>query len=99
MSGFSRLAQSLNRQISICRGFWRSKIFDYLLSWKVLIYILEKSELAQSSVLADPRSTATPSLNNNQNVGLEVLETLECLDSLDYVLSAGGPERAGRLLQ
>ena len=31
--------------------------------------------------------------------GLEVLETREWLDSLDYVLSQGGPERAGRLLQ
>jgi len=31
--------------------------------------------------------------------GLEVLETREWLDSLDYVLAKGGPERAGRLLQ
>ncbi len=31
--------------------------------------------------------------------GLEVVETREWLDSLDYVLSSGGPERAGRLLQ
>jgi pyruvate dehydrogenase E1 component len=31
--------------------------------------------------------------------GIEVLETREWLDSLDYVLSHGGPERAGRLLQ
>ena len=31
--------------------------------------------------------------------GLEVLETREWVDSLDYVLSKGGPERAGRLLQ
>jgi len=31
--------------------------------------------------------------------GLEVLETREWIDSLDYVLSSGGPERAGRLLQ
>ncbi len=31
--------------------------------------------------------------------GSEVLETREWLDSLDYVLSKGGPERAGRLLQ
>ena len=31
--------------------------------------------------------------------GVEVLETREWLDSLDYVLSQGGPERAGRLLQ
>ena len=34
-----------------------------------------------------------------ETVGLEVLETREWLDSLDYVLSKGGPERAGRLLQ
>jgi pyruvate dehydrogenase E1 component len=31
--------------------------------------------------------------------GLEVIETREWLDSLDYVLAKGGPERAGRLLQ
>jgi len=31
--------------------------------------------------------------------GIEVLETREWLDSLDYVLTKGGPERAGRLLQ
>ena len=31
--------------------------------------------------------------------GLEVVETREWLDSLDYVLSKGGAERAGRLLQ
>jgi pyruvate dehydrogenase E1 component len=31
--------------------------------------------------------------------GLEVLETREWVDSLDYVLSEGGPNRAGRLLQ
>ena len=34
-----------------------------------------------------------------QTDGLEVLETREWLDSLDYVLSKGGPDRAGRLLQ
>src|ERR1700738_1477460 len=34
-----------------------------------------------------------------QTNGIEVLETREWLDSLDYVLSEGGPERAGRLLQ
>ena len=34
-----------------------------------------------------------------QSNGSEVLETREWIDSLDYVLSAGGPERAGRLLQ
>ena len=31
--------------------------------------------------------------------GLDVLETREWVDSLDYVLDKGGPERAGRLLQ
>ena len=31
--------------------------------------------------------------------GIEVLETREWLDSLDYVLSRGGADRAGRLLQ
>src|ERR1700756_3433805 len=34
-----------------------------------------------------------------QTDGLEVLETREWLDSLDYVLSKGGPDRAGRLIQ
>ena len=34
-----------------------------------------------------------------QTDGLEVLETREWLDSLDYVLERQGPERAGRLLQ
>ena len=36
---------------------------------------------------------------DQQTNGLEVLETREWLDSLDYVLSQGGPDRAGRLLQ
>jgi len=31
--------------------------------------------------------------------GQEVLETREWVDSLDYVLSKGGPVRAGRLIQ
>src|ERR1700678_480481 len=34
-----------------------------------------------------------------QTNGIEVLETREWLDSLDYVLSQGGPERASRLLK
>jgi len=41
-------------------------------------------------------------VNNRENteaLGLEVLETREWLDSLDYVLEHYGPERAGRLLQ
>src|SRR2546429_9482092 len=38
-------------------------------------------------------------LAEKQADGLEVVETREWLDSLDYVLSKGGAERAGRLLQ
>ncbi len=41
-------------------------------------------------------------MNNRENpeaLGLEVVETREWLDSLDYVLENEGPERAGRLLQ
>src|SRR5256885_8142865 len=38
-------------------------------------------------------------LAEKQTDGLEVLETREWLDSLDYVLSKGGADRAGRLLQ
>jgi pyruvate dehydrogenase E1 component len=41
-------------------------------------------------------------VNNRESteaLGLEVLETREWLDSLDYVLDHYGPERAGRLLQ
>src|SRR5690349_24540758 len=57
---------------------------------------LEKSELAQTPVLAEPQPTTAGSRNND---GPEVLETREWLDSLDYVLSKGGAERAGRLLQ
>ncbi|MBV8477003.1 MAG: pyruvate dehydrogenase (acetyl-transferring), homodimeric type [Acidobacteria bacterium] len=34
-----------------------------------------------------------------QTNGLEVLETREWIDSLDYVLTQGGADRAGRLLQ
>ncbi len=35
----------------------------------------------------------------SEQAGQEVLETREWLDSLDWVLAKGGPERAGRLLQ
>ena len=52
--------------------------------------------MAQTPVLQEPQQTAAASRNND---GLEVLETREWLDSLDYVLARGGPERAGRLLQ
>ncbi|MCU1299034.1 MAG: 2-oxo-acid dehydrogenase component, homodimeric type, partial [Acidobacteriaceae bacterium] len=45
----------------------------------------------------DVAETFTPSETHSN--GSEVLETREWLDSLDYVLSKGGPERAGRLLQ
>jgi pyruvate dehydrogenase E1 component len=38
-------------------------------------------------------------LAHTETDGLEVLETREWVDSLDYVLSKGGPNRAGRLLQ
>jgi pyruvate dehydrogenase E1 component len=57
---------------------------------------VEKADLAQTPVLAEPQQASTASRNND---GLEVLETREWLDSLDYVLSRGGPESAGRLLQ
>jgi pyruvate dehydrogenase E1 component len=45
------------------------------------------------TLIAEPRGVDASS------DGSEVLETREWLDSLDYVLSTGGPERAGRLLQ
>jgi pyruvate dehydrogenase E1 component len=50
------------------------------------------------SYTADPR-TAEVHGNGSSSNGSEVLETREWLDSLDYVLAKGGPERAGRLLQ
>ena len=37
--------------------------------------------------------------NSEKTNGLEVLETREWIDSLDYVLETSGAERAGRLLQ
>src|SRR6201987_2138092 len=40
-----------------------------------------------------------PDVAQTETDGLEVLETREWVDSLDYVLSKGGPNRAGRLLQ
>src|SRR5450432_684553 len=51
---------------------------------------MEKTDVAETYKLAETH----PSSN-----GSEVLETREWLDSLDYVLAKGGPERAGRLLQ
>ena len=41
-------------------------------------------------------STAETRMPETHSNGSEVLETREWLDSLDYVLSQGGPERAGR---
>lgn len=38
-------------------------------------------------------------MSETQTDGSEVLETREWLDSLDYVLSRGGADRAGRLIQ
>ena len=58
----------------------------------------EIAALAQTPVLEELQQKPQASQNNN-NDGLEVLETREWLDSLDYVLSRGGAERAGRLLQ
>src|ERR1700732_1659176 len=40
-----------------------------------------------------------PNVAQTETDGQEVLETREWVDSLDYVLSQGGPVRAGRLLQ
>src|SRR5437762_13172669 len=46
-----------------------------------------------------PTTGRSADVPETQTDGLEVLETREWLDSLDYVLSHGGPERAGRLIQ
>src|SRR5258708_6333761 len=73
-----------------------SRNLQNLLSWEVPINRVEKADLAQTPVLAEPQQPAAASRNND---GLEMLETREWLDSLDYVLARGGPERAGRLLQ
>ena len=53
--------------------------------------------MAQTPVLEEAQQSRANANGNND--GLEVLETREWLDSLDYVLAKGGPERAGRLLQ
>jgi len=52
--------------------------------------------LAQTPFVEALQKATTESRNGD---GMEVLETREWLDSLDYVLAKGGPERAGRLLQ
>src|SRR5260221_12717443 len=57
-------------------------------------YSAEKAELAQTPTLEDQKASAS-----RNGDGLEVLETREWLDSLDYVLAKGGAERAGPLLQ
>jgi len=57
---------------------------------------VEKADLAQTPVIPEPQPASATPRNND---GLEVLETREWMDSLDYVLSRGGPVRAGRLLQ
>jgi pyruvate dehydrogenase E1 component len=57
----------------------------------------EKPDLSQPPVSEELQQARANSNGNND--GLEVLETREWLDSLDYVLAKGGPERAGRLLQ
>src|SRR3989475_1979032 len=46
-----------------------------------------------------PTTGRSADVAQTQTDGLEVLETREWIDSLDYVLSKGGPDRAGRLLQ
>jgi len=51
------------------------------------------------SYTTDTRTAEILGNGNNGSNGSEVLETREWLDSLDYVLAKGGPERAGRLLQ
>jgi pyruvate dehydrogenase E1 component len=55
---------------------------------------VEISDVAET-VIAENRSNGAETHSN----GSEVLETREWIDSLDYVLATGGPERAGRLLQ
>src|SRR5258708_15551568 len=57
-------------------------------------YSAEKAELAQTPTLEDQKASAS-----RNGDGLEVLETREWLDSLDYVLAKGGADRAGRLWQ
>ncbi len=58
-------------------------------------YSAEKAELAQTPTLEDLQKSSA----SKNGDGLEVLETREWLDSLDYVLAKGGADRAGRLLQ
>src|SRR2546425_2892622 len=46
-----------------------------------------------------PTTGRSADVPETKTAGLEVLETREWLDSLDYVLYKGGPDRAGSLLQ
>jgi pyruvate dehydrogenase E1 component len=69
----------------------RSRKCDSLQQNSRLLTIIEKSH----STWGEKLSVAETQTTN----GSEVLETREWLDSLDYVLSKGGPDRAGRLLQ
>ena len=58
--------------------------------------------MAQTPVIVEPKPAPENPKNAEtprNNDGLEVLETREWMDSLDYVLARGGPVRAGRLLQ
>jgi pyruvate dehydrogenase E1 component len=58
----------------------------------------ETQEIQETEQIPEEQlsSEAQPSRESD---GMEVLETREWLDSLDYVLAHGGAERAGRLLQ
>src|SRR6202011_4269496 len=59
------------------------------------------SKIPRNSILWSVRLQTMETLDvpQTETDGLEVLETREWVDSLDYVLSSGGPDRAGRLLQ
>src|SRR3984893_19485095 len=54
--------------------------------------MMEDCILNREIIVAETQQT-------QQTNGIEVVETREWVDSLDYVLSKGGPTRAGRLLQ
>src|ERR1019366_10790855 len=62
---------------------------------KFLPILYDGESLIRGGSVAETQQTGTQTKTN----GIEVLETREWLDSLDHVLSHGGPERAGRLLQ
>src|SRR5580698_307311 len=52
---------------------------------------------AQLSMMKGSHPMEKIAVAETQTDGLEVLETREWLDSLDYVLSQGGPDRAARV--